>query len=218
MVWRTLFFLLVFVNLLVYVWAQGYLGGNTEGREPQRLTQQFNAEKIRIVRDPAIGEPPTVAKKEDAACRSIAGLTSADAATLAKAANAAGWQATVVAEAAPTLHLVLIADLANKAAADKKATELRQLGVKDFQVVGLDGGKQEIVLGSFNADAAAKDFLAGLTKKGIKSARTEAREQAATKAHVDIRAPADALAKRLPELTSAYVIGGGASVADCAAQ
>ncbi len=217
MVWRTLFFLLVFVNLLVYVWTQGYLGGNTEGREPQRLTQQFNADKIGIVRAPTTAEAPP-AKKEDAACRSIAGLSTADAATLVKAVTAAGWQGTTVAETPPARHLVVIADLANKAAADKKATELRQLGVADFQIVGLDSGKQEIVLGSFDADAAAKDFLAGLTKKGIKSARAEAREQAATRARVDIHAPAEVLAKRLPELTSAYVIGGGASVGDCPAQ
>jgi len=47
------FFLLVFANLIFFVWAVGYLGGTDEGREPQRLMQQLHPEQLRVVQNPA---------------------------------------------------------------------------------------------------------------------------------------------------------------------
>ena len=49
---RLFFFLLVFANLLFFAWAQGYFGRTDENREPQRLAQQLQADKLRIVRTP----------------------------------------------------------------------------------------------------------------------------------------------------------------------
>ena len=48
---RLFFFLLVLANLLFNAWTQGYFGAPDDSHEPQRLTQQLNAEKLRIVRE-----------------------------------------------------------------------------------------------------------------------------------------------------------------------
>ena len=45
---RLAFLLLVLANLAFFVWAAGYLGGTDEGREPDRLRNQINPDKLRI--------------------------------------------------------------------------------------------------------------------------------------------------------------------------
>jgi hypothetical protein len=205
---RLIFFLLVLANLVFFVWNQGYFGESDEGHEPQRFQQQLNSEKLRIVNT---AQP--VARKEETACRMINGLTLADAETLKAAATAAGVEARVSPLAEPALHLVVITDLANKAAADKKMAELARLGVEGANAVALEGGRHEILLGRFAAEAAAREFLQGLTRKGIKSARVDARQQPSLKAGVEARGPATVLLQQLPKLIAPYA---EATLGECA--
>ena len=210
---RLFFFLLVLANLLFFAWAQGYFGASDDGREPQRLAQQLHAEKLRIVRE---GQTPVSApavKKEATACRVVNGLTTADAETLKAAVEAAGGEAKVSPLAQPPLHLVVISELANKAAAEKKAAELTRFGIKEQNTVALEGGRHEIVLGRFDTNAAAITFLLGLTKRGIKSARVDSREQPALKAQVEARAPESTLLQQLPKLIAPYA---DAAIGECA--
>lgn len=209
---RIVFFLLVFANLLFFAWAQGYFGAADDGHEPQRLAQQLHAEKLRIVRDGQTAAP-VAAKKEATACHVVNGLSVADAAALKAAVEAAGGEAKVSPLAEPTLHLVVITELANKAAADKKAAELTRFGIKEQSLVALEGGRHEIILGRFDTEAAATAFLQGLTKRGIKSARVDNREQAAVKAQVEARAPASLLSQQLPKLIAPYA---DAAIGECA--
>ncbi len=46
---RLAFFVLLLANVLLFVWGQGSLGTQNEGREPERLSQQLTHEKLRIV-------------------------------------------------------------------------------------------------------------------------------------------------------------------------
>jgi hypothetical protein len=211
---RLFFFLLVFANVLFFAWAQGYFGVTDDSREPQRLAQQFQAEKLRIVHD--VKAP--AAKKEDPAkeepvCRLINGLTVAEAEALKTAVEAFGGAAKVLPQEEPKLHLVLIADLANKAAADKKSAELTRFGVQGHNTVALEGGRFEIVFGRFPTETAARELLQSLTKRGIKSARLDAREQPALKARVETRAPASTLLQYLPKLIAPVA---EATIGDCA--
>ena len=62
--------------------------------------------------------------------------------------------------------------LAGKEAADKKAGELKQLGVTDFFVIQDKSALQwGISLGIFKSEEAARNHLAALNKKGVRSAR-----------------------------------------------
>jgi len=206
---RLFFFLLVFANLLFFAWAQGYFGTSDEGREPQRMAQQLHPEKLRTV---AAAQGPTAKKDEPAACRIINGLAAAEAEALRVAIEAAGGNAKIAPLAEPPHYLVVITDLVNKVAADKKAAELTRFGVAQQTTVALEDGRHEIVLGQFDSDAAAREFLQGLSKRGIKSARVEGREPAAPKTRVEARGPASSLVQQLPKLIAPYA---GATVGEC---
>ncbi|MCK9380532.1 MAG: SPOR domain-containing protein [Sulfuritalea sp.] len=206
---RLFFILLVFANLAFFAWTHGYFGASNEDREPQRLTKQLKADKLRLVRDV---KAPAM-KKDDPACRLINGLTAADAETLKAAVAAIGGEAKILPVAEPTLYLVLIAELANKAVADKKAAELTRFGVTEQRSVALASGRYEIILGSFPTEPAAREFLQGLVKRGIKSARVDSREQPPLRARVETRAAAAALLQQLPQLIAPYA---GATVGECA--
>lgn len=149
--WRAVFFLLVLANLVFFAWGQGYFGGQDEGREPARLAGQFHPEKLRVVSRTA-GEP----------------------------APAEAEQPPPEGAAEPPGFLVHIPPLPGKAAADKKAAELRYLGIRDFQVLTEEGPAQfSILLGRFGSEQAANEFLAGLAGKGVRSARVQATGAAA---------------------------------------
>jgi hypothetical protein len=205
---RLFFFLLVFANLIFFAWARGYFGTTDENREPQRLAGQLQAEKLRIVRNMKTAE----AKKPDPACRLINGLNPTEAESLKSAMKTAGGEATILSLPEPKPYLVVISDLANKAAAEKKAAELARFGVAEQTTVELEGGRYEIVLGSFPAEAAAREMLQGLVKRGIKSARVDSREPPAPKVRVEVRGPAQELLRQLPQLIAPYA---DATVGDC---
>lgn len=205
---RPIFFLLVLANLVVFVWTQGYFGDSDNGREPQKLDQQLHPEKLRIVR---IAQTAPVSK-EESACRVINGLSVANAEALKTAVAAAGAEARIVPQDEPALHLVLIGDLANKAAADKKLAELARLGIEGHKLIALEGGRHEIVLGSFASETAARDLLQALSKKGIKSAKADKREQPAIRARVETRGTAATLLQQLPKLIAPYA---EATLGDC---
>lgn len=211
---RLFFFLLVFANLLFFAWAQGYFGASDDGHEPQRLAQQLHPEKLRIVGEgqPSAPTPAPAVKKEESACRVVAGLVVADAEALKMAVEAVGAEVKISPQAEPAHHLVIIADIANQAAVDKKIAELTRFGIKEPSAVVLDGGRHEIILGRFDTNTAATAFLQGLTKRGIKSARVDSREQPALRALVEVRAPASTLLQQLPKLIAPYA---DAAIGEC---
>ncbi len=211
MSFRLFFFLLVFANLIFFAWAQGYFGGIDENREPQRLTSQLQADKLRIV---GKAQAPA-AKKPDLACRIINGLNAAEAEALKAAMKTGGaGEATIQPLVELKPHLVVITDLPNKAAAEKKAAELVRFGVTEQVPVALPDGRHEIVLGAFASEAEASEFLAALVKRGIKSARVDSREVPAAKVRIEARGPAQELLRQLPQLIAPHA---DATIGDCPA-
>lgn len=205
---RLFFFLLVFANLIFFAWAQGHFGATDDSREPQRLTQQLQAEKLRILKVAQVAP----AKTDAAACRVITGLSIADAEALKAAPAAAGMTLKIAPLPEQKIHLVAILELANKATADRKAAELIRFGVKEQRPVALPDGRHEIILGSFPTEAAANEFLQGLVKRGIKSARIDSRDPPAPLARVEVRAPAAILLPQLPQLIAPHA---DATLAEC---
>ena len=206
---RPFFFLLVFANLVFFAWAQGYFGATDESREPERLAQQLQAEKLRILPS----APVAAVQTEAMACQIINGLSTADAGALKSAPAAAGTELKLLPPAEPKIHLVAILDLANQAVAERKAAELSRFGVTEQKSVALTDGRHEIILGSFETEAAANEFLQGLTKRGIKSARVDSREPTPPKIRVEARAPASTLLRQLPLLIAPYA---EATLSECA--
>lgn len=206
---RLFFFLLVLVNLVFFAWTQGYFGAADDGHEPLRLAQQLHPEKLRI----ATVVPTRPAPRNEKVCRLVVGLSMADADGLKAAIEAGGGEARILPQAEPALYLVVIAELAGKAAAEKKAAELSRLGVKEFSTTALENGRHEIILGRFPDAVAAREFLQGLTKRGVKSGRVESREQLPVKARIEARAPESVLLQQLPQLVAPLA---DATIGECA--
>lgn len=206
---RLLFLLLVLVNLVFFAWSQGHLGPIDSDREPERLGRQLNPEKLRIM--PA--EKPSAAKRDEAVCHLVSGLSLVEAEALSAAAAAAGAATKLLPVAEPAFYLVVIPNLASKAATDRKIAELGRLGIANLSTVVREDGGHEIVLGRFPTEPAATEFLQRLAKRGVKSARVDTREQPATKANVELRGNASTLQQQLPALLAPYA---GATPGECA--
>lgn len=211
---RTVFFLLVLGNLLLFAWGQGYFGATGVG-EPERLSAQIGPDKLRIA---GKGTPPAMAAAPPRnECRALAGLEREAAGRLVEllAGRDAQLKVELRALEEPKSWWVHIPPQPNGAQADKKAAELSKLGIKDFYVVRESGPNQfAISLGLFKSEEGAKEYLGGLQKKGVKSARTLARETAGDKMIVEVRGSAEQLAKGLAELPADFA---AAQKAECLA-
>ncbi len=202
---RTTFFLLVLGNLLLFSWGQGYFGRSAAG-EPNRLSAQITPEKLRIV---SRGVAPSSDSAETPllACRALGGLT------IAEASQLTNWLANR--EDAPIVDQrsqvgakswwVYIPPLQNSVQAEKKGDELSKLGAKDYQIVR-DRGPNEhaISLGLFKSEERAKEFLASLQKKNIKSARIQVREADGDRVIVEMRGKAESLGTVLENLPEEF--------------
>jgi hypothetical protein len=202
---RATFLILVLVNLAFFAWAAGYFGTADDGREPGRLGEQLQPERLRVaVKDGS-------AAKSSPACRHIGPLTAAAAEQLRTAWEAKGAQASVL-RIEETSYWVVIPGLADRPTADRKAAELRRLGVKEFLVVADSVAKQYAVsLGTFQAEDSAKEFLLQLSRKGVHSARTEPKTRAGDRVQVELTGDADLLAK----LQIGLLPAGAGEVTDC---
>ena len=197
---RSAFFLLVLANLVFFVWAQGYLGGQETGREPQRLAEQLHPEKLKL-------SPPPLPQ----GCKRIEGLAAKDMERLQPLIQEGGLATSVqTTEEAPS-YWVNIPGLPGKDAAERKTAELKVRGVADFHVMQAEGGTFVVSLGIFRSESGANDFLLGLNKKGVKSARVDKRKGASA-TRLEVRGAADILTKHLPEWLAG---AAGATATDC---
>lgn len=87
---------------------------------------------------------------------------------------------------------VFIPPQASKAEADKKASELKKLGVSDFFVIQDSGpNRWAVSLGVFSAEAGANGRLAELKTKGVRSARVGPRNPRDASQTFEARGPAE---------------------------
>lgn len=205
---RLVFFLLVLANLVFFAWAQGYFGGQDEGREPQRLADQLQPEKMKVT----VPEKHAAAPVPADVCRLVSGLAAREAEQLQQALAAASGLTVSLRPGEETPGFwVSIPALAGKAQAERKAGELKLLGVTDFHVMQTAGDVFAISLGVFGSEPVAVAFLAGLHKKGVKSARIDARPKPGL-ARIEVRGSANAVAQHMSVLLSGAVADG---VSDC---
>ncbi|MCX8087239.1 MAG: SPOR domain-containing protein [Rhodocyclaceae bacterium] len=195
---RLLFLVLLLANALLFVWGQSHWGGEAAGREPERLSRQLAPEKLRIVSKDGKAEAAPPQK----ACRRIEWLAKPEAeAMLSAIESLAGWEGRLVPRAEEPAHWVLIGHLADRAAAEKKRNELRQLGVTENEIVeDAAQGPFVVSLGVFRSQTLAEEHLQALAKKGVRSARLGKRELPPFRFAVELTAPAQELPAKLPEL------------------
>lgn len=212
---RVLVFLLLLANLLFFAYSEGYFG-RTQHPDALRLSKQVRPEDIRVV---ARDTPPTSPSKTTAPEATPPQVSTATAdiqPSLPETAPATEvclrWEGLLPKEANPVLALlserfsdfkstrqskpipvttwwVFIPPLPGKAEADKKAGELKQLGVQDFLIIQDNGSNHHAIsLGIFSSEAAGKTRLAELREKGVRSARLEPGPRKET-VQLDVRGP-----------------------------
>jgi hypothetical protein len=182
---KFIFWSLLSINAVLVAYAQGWLGNvRTVEHEPARLKAQLGADKLALMSSAqasAVAERLAApAKGEMFACTEVGNFT----APLAKRFEALVGELELgerqsrqnTAGADNANHIVYIPPLGSKEAADKKAGELKQLGVTSFFVMSDDSSmKWAISLGVFKSEQAAQKLLAALQKQGVHSARITAR-------------------------------------------
>lgn len=182
---RALFFVLVLANLVFFAWQAGYLGSPEAPKgEGERLNQQLQPEKIRILAPDEAKKLAEAAKARVASCVEWGTFPQpeADQAVVALAALNLGSRLSARKVEETAGWWVFMPPQGNKANADKKVDELKRLGVADFFIVQDEGpNKFAISLGVFRTEEAARNYLASLTTKGVITARAGERETKVTK-------------------------------------
>jgi hypothetical protein len=204
---KFLLFLLLLANAALFALHQGHLNELLSiEHEPNRIASQFHADQISLLSASVANAPPAsdavslsstpatpsveLASKP-IACVEIGDFTLLEAKRFEAqlAALALGDRQSRHNVQETTSHIVYIPAQASKEATDKKASELRGLGVINFFTIQnadspLQGG---ISLGIFKTQQAAEKQLAILNKQGVHSARVGARSANTNKLMFQLR-------------------------------
>jgi hypothetical protein len=183
---KFIFWSLLCINGVLFAYGRGYLG-NVSGneREPARMKNQLNTDKLTLVsaaKATAAAAPAAVERPAPAliACTEIGNFAAAEArrfeARLAPLGLGERQARHHVASQDITSHIVYIPPLGSKEAADRKANELKNLGVTNYFIISDNPAmKWAISLGVFKSESAAQTLLAALNKRGVQSARIAGR-------------------------------------------
>jgi hypothetical protein len=196
---KFLFWILLFANAGLLAYEEGYLAAwLPDGREPERMAHQLNADSMKPITvalaeakssaDVAVESP--AGKPDPAACSEVGGFDAAGAKrfesavqTLALGDKLSHHEVEEVAH-----NIVYIPSQGSKEGAEKKATELRHLGVTDFYIIQ-DAGDLHwgISLGVFKTEESARGLLAALSQKGVHSARLGTHSVSSTRVVYQLR-------------------------------
>jgi hypothetical protein len=190
---KFIFWSLLAVNAALFAYGRGYLGhfsGNE--REPERMLNQLNAGKLAIISaDKANNATATASAAAAAAnaakpapqvlaCVEIGSFVLADARRIEAQLAALNLGDRQSRHNLPgteiSSYIVYIPPQGSKEAADKKAAELRGLGVTNYFIMNDNSPlRWGISLGVFKTDGAAQNQLAMLMKQGVRTARVAPR-------------------------------------------
>lgn len=185
---RFFFWIVLIINGLLLALNFGVFGNwERAEREPTRIKAEKNTDKLKMLtRSTAHDMMDTANKKAipPIACLEFGGISSADAKSVEEKLKllALGDRQSRTEIAEVATNMVYLPSLGSKDAADKKAAQLKKLGVTEFYVVQDQSPlRWGISLGVFKTPEAAKTHLANLVKKGLKEARIAPRAVSAAK-------------------------------------
>lgn len=200
---RVIFLLLVLANMLFFAWMAGYLGERETGREPERLRAQLAPERLRVTRDgmevgPPASPPATplaaapVSAASEVVCRRVGPIAAGVAEKLIAAIAERGASSARLPVEEEYFWVFIPPNPAKTP--EKIVSELKQLGVTEFVING-EGGQDRgsISLGMFRTEEAAKEYLAQLGKKGIRSAKVGQKTRVGDSLRVEARGDARVL-------------------------
>ena len=217
---KFIFWSLLCINGILLAYGQGYLG-NFKGdeREPARLKNQLQAGKLTLLTQeqataPAAEEGATPAAAAPAppttyACTEVGNFLLADGrrfeAQVAALDLGDRQSRRNVAGQDISSYMVYIPPQGSKEGAERKAGELKQLGVTNYFIIN-EGSAQRwgISLGVFKSETSAQSQLASLNKQGVHSARVAPRYSASKQFAYQFRDLDAATRARLAEITKQF--------------
>ena len=200
---KFIFWTLLGLNAVLFAYGQGALGSfKTEEREPARIKNQINTDKLKLqlaglapllppLPEPArapLAEPEAEAAPASAllACTEIGDFAAAEARRFERKLAPLGLgdrqSQEEVAVQEISSHMVMIPPLGSKEAAEKKAAELKAQGVSNYFIMNDSAPmKWAISLGVFKSETAAQTLMAALKKQGVTGAKIAGRSSAGTR-------------------------------------
>lgn len=222
---RGLVVLLLLANAALWAWREGWLGiapvGDDAAREPQRLAQQVEPHRLRLLNPPGSAPPPPPANAaSDAApppetspstgdattvaaptpapqprrCWQLAALPPEQAAEVLRAADRDAdlrGRHTEQAGTLPARWIVYLGKFASPNALQRRRAELRAAGI-DQREVNVPALAPGLALGTYSTEDAARKALVDAQRQGVRDARV-----------VQERAETRVLTLRWPDLTAA---------------
>lgn len=213
---RTVFLFLVLVNLGFFAWANFVSETDTQS-DPRPLSRQVNPEKLRIVPPSGPAKPATETRPAAIACLEWGSFAPGDVprAGEALAPLELGPRLTQRQTDDSASWWVFMPPRANRQDAQKKAIELKALGVEEYFIVQEEGpNRYALSLGIFKTEAAATSHLEALRARGVKTAQVGRRDTQSQRVVFQIRTVEEPLAAKLRELAQSF---GGSEVRECVA-
>ena len=213
---RTFFLLAVLANVAIFAYLRFI--ESRSGADAQIALLQISPEKVKLVKAGAV--PPAANREKpalSAVCVEWGAFAKEETARAAAALAPLDLGKRLVQRELGASYWVYIPPLKSRADADKKAGEVRALGITEFYVVLEPGPAQfAISLGVFKTEEAANNYLAQLRPKGVRSAIVAPYGVAATT--FVIREPGDAVTAKLAELKAEFPAAALKAVACADAQ
>ncbi len=219
---KFVFWCLLCINGLLLAYGQGMLGNFTGNeREPARLNNQLNADKLKLLpaapAAAAASEPGPPAPAPAAlavaalplACFEVGNFAQAEArrfeSRLAPLELGDRQTRRAVTATDATSYMVMIPPQGSKEAADRKAAELKAMGVTNFYIMSdTSPQKWAISLGVFKSEAAAQTQLAALGKQGVHSARVSPRGAQTSKLAYQFRGIDAAVKAQVDDIAASF--------------
>ncbi len=199
---RTFFLLVLLVNVATFAYL--HYAESRAGADGQIALLQISPDKVKLVKAGAVAPAANREKPPlSAVCVEWGAFAAADAARAASALDKLGLGNRLTQRDSSDSYWVHMPPMKSRADAEKKANEVRALGVTDFYVV-LEAGPAQFALslGVFKTEEAANIQLAQLRSKGVRSAIVAPYGVAATT--FVIREPGEAVTMKLAELKAEF--------------
>lgn len=224
---KFVFWILLALNGVMFAYGRGYLGKiNAEEHEPARVKNQLEPQRVKLLsaedaqaagastpaasaETAASAAAPQAAPAAAVACTEVGPLSASDAhrfdTRVARLELGTKQSQSTVPYQEVTSRLVYIPGQGSKEAADKKAAELRALGVTNFFVISTDSPyKWGISLGLFKSESSAQAMLASLSRQGVHSARIAPRGPMGTRTVYQFRGIDAATRAKIVEIADRY--------------
>jgi SPOR domain len=211
---RTVVALLLAANLALFAYTEFE---RMSGGESDRLQHQLFPEKLRLLTPQQVaGLGPAKAAQLANVCLEWGGFadTEKSAALAALEPLQLGRQLSQRRIESTSAYWVYVPPLRSKTAAEKKVTEIKAQGLKDFFILTDGAQKNAISLGVFKTEDAANKFLETVQAKGVNDAKSGARTQTIQQTVLVLRDPQPAQAEQLQQLRNDFA-GSEVKIGPC---